>query len=225
MIGNNIITKVLTPATDFRLTTKEHVRDDLNITDGSDDAFLDRLIVQESTSVASYCNRVFAMQTYRDTWRWERGNNLVAVRNRNPLLSVRMVPLLSISSIIERGVMLTEDVDFEVDYERGYIYRLNDCDEQRQWPAVKIVVIYVAGFTLPTQGANGENFTLPADVEQAVIRMVKARYIARDRDPNMKSQTVPGVLETTFWIPNSDTGNMPPEIADILDNYRVPAIA
>lgn len=212
--GGYSLTEVVTPASDFRLTTKAHVRDDLKIASGTDDAYLDRLIVSQSAAAAKYCNRVFALQTYKDTRsRFYRERMMVA-----------NVPLVSVSSVADDDAILSPDSDFIPDVEKGFLLRLDSCGNPRPWRAFKLVVTYVAGYTLPRQGNGGEAFTLPADLEEAVIRMIKARYLARDRDPYLKSENVPGVSEQTYWVPAGNEGNLAPDITDVLDRYCIPAV-
>jgi hypothetical protein len=66
---------------------------------------------------------------------------------------------------------------------------------------------------------------IPADVVDAVLRLITARYKARGRDPLMRSQGEPNIGQTTWWVGTPGiSGSMPEEIAGILDNYRVPSL-
>jgi hypothetical protein len=83
------------------------------------------------------------------------------------------------------------------------------------WSPLPLTVVYSAGYA-----------TTPADVEDAVIRMVVKRYQAKGRDPSLKSENLPGVRDVTYWIATgTESGNMTPDITDILDGYRVPLAA
>ncbi|MTK13706.1 MAG: hypothetical protein F8N39_17055 [Clostridiaceae bacterium] len=63
------------------------------------------------------------------------------------------------------------------------------------------------------------------DIEDAVGRMVYARYAERRRDPFIAEESVVGV-GTVRYLPSSGTnGNLSPDVLDILDNYRVPVTA
>lgn len=66
--------------------------------------------------------------------------------------------------------------------------------------------------------------TLPDDIQDAVSRMVWTRYAERGRDPFVKSETTDGLGSVTYISPNTN-GNLSDDIADILDNYRVPVVA
>jgi len=71
--------------------------------------------------------------------------------------------------------------------------------------------------------------TLPLDIEDAVGRLVWARYAERRRNPFIKAETVDGVGSVQYIVGNpnggSDGGNMPSDVADILNNYRQPVVA
>ena len=69
-----IVTTVLVPATSYDLTTLATIKDDLAIpaADTSSDATLARFITEQSALVAQYCNRVFPVETVRDTFFLDR---------------------------------------------------------------------------------------------------------------------------------------------------------
>jgi hypothetical protein len=42
----------------------------------------------------------------------------------------------------------------------------------------------------------------------------------------LKQETVVGILERQWWIATgAESGNLSPDISDVLDNYRVPLTA
>ena len=122
------------------------------------------------------------------------------------------------------GYRLREGWGFEVDYDRGFIYRLR-YGLRSPWIFTKVLVIYTGGYTLPTPSmvATGidDRTTLPGDLEKAALRLIEANILARGRDPALKQYSVPGVLEETFWVgaPIGPNG-LPPEIENLLGNYR-----
>ena len=75
--------------------------------------------------------------------------------------------------------------------------------------------------------ANYAFAQVPADVVDAVLRLITMRFKARGRDPMLVSQTLPNVGETRYWVgPQSgQAGGFPQEISSLLDNYRVPVVA
>ena len=74
--------------------------------------------------------------------------------------------------------------------------------------------------------ANYAWTTIPMDVQDAVTRLVEMRWDDRSRESNLKRYTEPGVIEKEYWVPNSTgMGNIPPDIRELIDAYRVPSIA
>jgi hypothetical protein len=65
---------------------------------------------------------------------------------------------------------------------------------------------------------------IPPDIEDACLRLVTQRYQARGRDPSMISRSQPGLGEQRWWfgMAPGQKGNLPPEIAALVDPYRVP---
>lgn len=211
MMQPAIITTVTTPASSYDLTTLDNVKAELDITDGKQDPALKRYITSASTAAAQYCNRKFQAETVQDeiicsdhfTWQ---------VSGRFEVLQLARWPLITVVSVTEDGQVLTEGTDFLVDPPIGALYRLDANGNRIKWSTQPKVVQYEAGYA-----------EIPSDVEDAVIRMVTRRFLSKGRDPNLKQQNVPGVLEQSWWIATgSESGNMSPDITDILDNYRMP---
>ena len=110
---------------------------------------------------------------------------------------------------------LIEGIDFRVDTTTGQLTRLRN-GLVIDWPAFPYVVVYLAGYE-----------PIPADVQDAVLKLVKARWFARDRDPQARQVNVVGVMESSYWFgagPGS-SGDLPPDVQAIFDRYRVPVIA
>jgi hypothetical protein len=125
-------------------------------------------------------------------------------------------PEVSIVSFTEDGTALVEGTDYVIEKDVGQAIRLDaQSGRRRHWNATPKVVQYTAGYS-----------AIPSEVEDAVIRMVTRRFRAKGRDPNLRQQSIPGVLEQSWWIATgSDSGNLTPDIVDLLDNYRAPVIA
>lgn len=219
--GYRILT-VTGAASSFDLTTLANLKDDLGITGAAEDTYLARAITQASSAVADYCNRVFAQQTYQVVIRPERDARPWAFPNGHDPFLLAPPPLVSVTSVDEDGTALVSGTDYEAALgDQPAIYRLNASGDPKDWPSVKITVVYVAGYVLP--GNTGA--TLPAAIEDATIRLVKGRRLARSRDPYLRVDDVSGIGRQEFWIPNGpDAGNMPPDVAEVLDKYRIPAL-
>jgi hypothetical protein len=118
-------------------------------------------------------------------------------------------------SVIENTNPLVEGVDFLVDYDDGQLTRLDVNAYPKRWPQLRTAVLYSTGWSLsdPTM----------ADAQEAVTRMVKARYFGQTRDPALRQENVEGVWSAQYWFgagPGAAVGDLPPDIMAMLDRYR-----
>jgi hypothetical protein len=108
--------------------------------------------------------------------------------------------------------------DFTIDAARGWLIRLNSWTGiSERWEAEPVTVQYQAGYA-----------TVPADLVDATLRLVTARFRAKGRDPMLVEQTQGANLGTQrYWVGNTpgQRGAFAPEIAGLIDQYRVPVIA
>lgn len=198
----------------FDLTTVAAVKADLGITGADEDAYLGVLIGRCSDDIASFCNRVFPVETLRESFYPQREYFSYQVPGGVNELQLSRWPVVSVSSVVENGATLVEGTDYLVDAENGLLTRLDGLAYPRAWPVWPVVVTYSAGFA-----------AIPATVEGACARLVRARWFARARDPLIRSDQTEGIGRTDYWVSdNPAAGNLPPEIADALDNFRVPVI-
>jgi hypothetical protein len=209
-----LITTVTTAASSYDLTTLANVKTELGLSDGSQDATLKRYIAYASAAAAQYCNRKFQVETIEDQI-WP-ASQLTPVAATFETLQLSRWPEVSIVSFTEDGTALVEGTDYVIEKDVGQAIRLDaQSGRRRRWNATPKVVQYTAGYS-----------AIPSEVEDAVIRMVTRRFRAKGRDPNLRQQNIPGVLEQSWWIATgSDSGNLTPDIVDLLDNYRAPVIA
>lgn len=198
------ILTVTVAATTHDLTILDTVKEELGISDTTEDTLLQRWIKEESIRIATACNRVFGQETVSQTVRLNAYEGIDAI----PL---RRFPVVSIASVTENDTALTTD-EYEVDAGAGVIYRLDGADGRICWASGKIVIVYVAGYIL----LDG----LPRDIEQACIKLVSHRRAARGRDPYLKAQDIPGVRSQQFWIATDGSG-FPPDVEAVIANYRV----
>jgi hypothetical protein len=194
--------EVVTPAAAGaarRLTTAARVRAALRVTATSDDALIEQLIDRASGMAASYCRLArdqlgagptFGAETLRVTWYAEAQN----ARRGSRLVLPWRVPVTDIGSVVEAGTTLSADADYRL-LGGGLLQRL-DCDAPRAWSNEKIVVVYSAGWALP----DG----VPAEVEGPLIEQAKLAYLGTDRDPGVRSETVPDVHQVQFNVAGGD---------------------
>lgn len=207
-----VTTVVQTPAQSYDLVDLSTVLEELNVKGSAKDSQVKRYIGAASAAAAQFCNRVFPAETVQDTF------DLTFARlqwNGESVLQASRWPINAITSLTENGVALVEDTDYRVDTVAGQIWRLDaESGLKRNWRLTPLVLGYFGGFA-----------TIPVDVQDAVIRMIRSRWFARDRDPMAREINIPGVLEQQFWVATgTDAGNMTPDVVDILENYRVPVI-
>lgn len=207
-----VISSVVTPAADRNLTTLATVKVELGVFNSETDSVLTRYIAEASFAAENYCNRVFSVQTVKDQFFPSREVPMQAVVGGVDPIQLTCWPVTAISSVKEDGEVLVEGEDFYVDKAKGHVIRLDANSYPTRWGAYPIVVQYSAGFAPP-----------PVDVSAAVIRMVTQRYFARQRDPMLKSELVTGIGRTEYATSGS-LANMPADVVDLLENYRVPVV-
>ena len=215
---NYVITTVITPPVSTDLTSLINVKGDLVLNGATpqDDIYLKRLIKQASGAIVQFCNRQFAQATYQDLVRPQHMNRPAFIPNRKGYYIPARTPLTAVTSVTEDGTLLVVGTDYEVDLDSNAIYRLDENGYQTDWHGKPLIIVYTAGFTLPPV----DNCTLPADVEDACLRMIKARWISRDRDPFLKSEDIAGIGREEYGMGAQGNGNITPDIEDLLENYR-----
>lgn len=210
-----LITTVTDQASSYDLTSLVNVKSELSIGASvtTSDAVLRRYITSASSAAINYCNRVFVVESIQDQFLSKGATRLIG--DRPDVLQLSRWPISDLTSVAVDGTALVENTDFLTDVTTGQLTKIDSDGNRRNWCGQSIIVVYDGGFD-----------AIPADVEDAVIRMVTKRYRAKGRDSTLKQQNIPGVLEQSFWIATgADAGNLTPDIADILSNYRVPVIA
>ncbi|SHJ70356.1 Phage gp6-like head-tail connector protein [Bradyrhizobium lablabi] len=214
-MGIKVITTLLSTALqNYDLTTIDEVKDELSILDNSKDATLKRYITSASAAASQYCNRKFQAEQLQDEFWPDREPFQYTLPGGVDVLQLSRWPVIApIISVVENGIALVENTDFRVNYDTGTLIRLDSLNfYPRKWAAWPIVAKFVGGFA-----------DIPEDIEDAIIRMVTRRYASKGRDPNLKQQSIPGVIEQQFWISTgTESGNFANDIADVLNSYRVP---
>ncbi len=221
-----IVSTVVIAASSFDLTTLVNIKDDLAIpaTDTSSDATLARFITEQSALVTQYCNRVFAIETVRDVITPDRDPYPYQVTGMLSELQLSRWPVVAVTSVVDQVAVgiantLSEGTDFVTDLARGWLTKIDpNTGTPTGWSPDQYTIQYTAGYFTPGTGNP------PADLEMAVLRLVTARFKARGRDPFLKSQGEPGVGQEQYWVGAmpGQTGPFPPDIAAVLEKYRVP---
>jgi hypothetical protein len=206
------IVTVTSAASSYDLTTLANVKAELSITDGASDTVLRRYITSASKAAAHYCNRVFAVETVSE--QFLPGHRYHVWGQHHARLQLARFPLITVTSVTEDEDLLTVIPTISSIASNGQLTRMNSGLPSR-WLELGITVVYSSGYA-----------TTPADLEDAVIRMVTQRYSAKGRDASLRQENIPGVREATYWIATGEeAGNMTPDVADILDHYRAVVVA
>ncbi len=214
-MGLRSITTVVTPASSYALASLADVKTELGIADTSKDTLLTRYLNYASTTIAQFCNRAFVAETVKDEIWPDREWYSFQVVGQVKDLQLSRWPVVSITEVLENGETLVSGTDYRADNDNGILIRLDTNGYPKPWLAWPLSVTYSAGFAI-----------VPTDVQDATIRLVKARYLAQGRDPFLKSENIPGVRDVAYWVATGgDAGNMPPDVEDILENYRIPVVA
>ena len=199
-------TVVVTPGASLDLTVLATVKTELGITDSDSDAWLQSKITQTSVAIASACRRVFQQETIADYFN-------LGWRSCDEALVLSRFPVNEVVSVTESNSVLPVD-QYDVDSSKGMLYRMRgDC--RSAWTGGRIAVTYSAGYVLLT--------TLPHDLEQACILLVKQNYFAKTRDPLIKSVAIPGVSTYDYWVGSTGKGGgggMPPEVQTLIEPYK-----
>jgi hypothetical protein len=215
---------IRTAAASFDLTTLDSVKVELGITDQNSDEMLSTRITRASAAAARYCKREFIAEAVTEQFRsypFIDSASLVNIPEfiylrRRPIISLDAVlqpddQSLSLASVIEDAEPLIEGIDFEVDYAAAKLTRLHG-DRPTCWRFRKLTIATTAGYTFPG--------TLPPDVEAAVSALVNYLWFTAARDPTIRAQNIPGVLETQWWVgPAGVTDFWPPQVVDYLAPY------
>jgi hypothetical protein len=183
------------------LTTLAAVKAELGDAGVSDDQ-LQRFITQASDVIAGYCNRVFAIETVKETFRFSASAADIMLAR---------YPVTEVVSIVEAETTLIAD-GYEINPATGIIHRVSSSGAIWRWSCGKTVVTYKAGFALPDD--------LPEGIERACITLVKGYAASGDRDPMVRSETSDGVGSTDYFS-GAGTG-LPPEVEGLISLHRVP---
>lgn len=198
---------VVTPATSTRLTTVERARAMLGF--GADEnTKVGMLIDQASDAAATFCRRVFAAETVKESFVYAPART-GALLDRSPVTQV--------VSVSGDGVTI-DPTGYVYDDLIGGLFALNGT-YRHGWRYRLTEITYTAGYTLPSDTPN-TTWTLPASVERAVILLVGAYRSSLSRDPLVKSESTDGIGSTSWWVPGSGDKLPDPEAERLLRPFR-----
>jgi len=216
------------------LTTRARVKRELDITSTTNDEWLDETIADVSAAACEVLNvemaedgtRNFGVESVTETidhrtrYPWLPPLGVIRPRREaDTWIVLGRRPVLGITSITENGVTV-DPSDYELFATTGKVKRLS-AGVVAAWPCTIIVVTYTAGWKLPGDSGSVTATAMPASIEKAVIEGVKARYFARKRDANVKSENIPGVRQVDYFFgtPGQDDP-LPPLSMSLLNAHR-----
>ena len=129
----DVTVKILEEAIDFKLMSVDECKLALGVTGGTNDEQLDWLIRVNSSTISVLCNRVFAKEKVRETWR--------CLQPRRVYLTHWPVREDDIDSVKCNGV---DNVDWELEEGSGKLSIFSGRTEP-------IVVEYTGGYDLPQE--------------------------------------------------------------------------
>lgn len=210
-MGYAVITKIITPVTDYSLLSLAEFKEDWQITTTGDDIFITRLLARASAAASQFCNRIFQEEELENTFLLEQDDQPGIFPGGPTVLQLSRWPITEVVSVTQgNGIELIEDEDFKVNPSNGQLFRLRTNGSTQSWEPLNVVVQFTGGYA-----------AIPYDVQDAVSRMAYTRFAERKRDPLIKSQFIEGI-ERIEYIVDKDGGNLDPSVMDLLDNYRVP---
>lgn len=199
-----LFSTVTTPATTRALVVLADLREQLQIkpADTANDVWLGKVISRTSLQAERYCNRIFAVQQYSETF----AGNTTGETGEPLILSQAPVDPATITITIDGAVLLP--TDYGLDQYAGLVYRITN---PMQWTStISLVVAYTAGFN-----------PIPADVQQAVLDLCVGENSGRGRDPMLRAKETPGLGRSEFWVGGLPGGALiPQDIASLLNPYR-----
>lgn len=197
------IFSVTTPATELSLLTLDELRAATGITSSAQNNDLMTLGRAASTALARRCCIVddgvnpptLLSETCTEVFRWT-GCGPIRL-SRRPVTQIVSVTI---------GDTLVDAPGFEVVSGRN-LYRLSG-DDLSDWASGRITVVYKAGYS-----------PAPLDLKMAATKLVTALNAEKARDPSLKREDIPGVLEREYWVAPSDDPFLTKEIGDLISPY------
>jgi len=177
----DVTVKILTPAESFDLISLDELKIALGMPTGetTSDPQLEFLIDVNSDTIATLCNRVFAKERVRETWR--------CLGSRRVYLTHWPVKEEDIESVTTNG---NDRIDYELEEGSGKLSIFTN----RQEP---IVVTYTGGFALPDEAPDALKqacalMVSTSKAEQAAAALTGIKMIAHKESRVMFQSTSSG---------------------------------
>ncbi len=205
------IVTVTAAATDNALTTLTRVKSELSITVSTYDTILQQKIDEASNDIEASLGFRVSKETVSETFWHEQYDS------QPDRIFLNRTPITLLSSITMDGLTVDSSL-YRVDYNTGEVFALDASGYPWRWYFQKsIVAAYAGGYILPAES----NSTLPKGIEGACIDLVSSFWASRGRDPQVKSEEIPGVIRTDYWVGAvGEAGELPPQVVMKLAPFR-----
>lgn len=187
------------PADETSLLSLAELR--VAVGDGVDDASLMALGRGVSLAISRACG-VASDGINPPTLLSETCSQTFRLKRCVPRLRLARRPVTAIASATVDGETL-DPAEYEVDPASALMERI--CGD---WPACTVVVAFTAGY----QAAQG-------DLKIAATKLATAIQSDAGRDPNLKREDIPGLIEREYWVSEKDNPLMSQEIHDLIAPY------
>jgi uncharacterized phiE125 gp8 family phage protein len=220
------IVEIVTPAESELLTTLERVKAELQITSDANNEILEAKIAEASSDIQAAVGKRLPREAVKETFWHDDDRHVLRVAHLcNPAqttLFLNRTPVAAIASVMVDDVVLDPSA-YRLDPDAGLLDRLSTDGIPCTWRFCKsVIVVYIGGFILP--GEDGRN--LAYAIEGAVVALVSDYWASRGRDPTLRSESIPGVIDRQFWVGAvGDPGLLPPRVLASIVPFRRPAIA
>jgi hypothetical protein len=221
------IVEIVTPAESELLTTLERVKTELQMTTDANDEILEAKIAEASSDVQAAIGYRLPSEDVRETfWHDDVFRPLLrAPHFGNPAETTLFLKRTPVSKIVSVTVddLALDPTEYRLDPEAGLLDRVTSDGYPRSWCFCKsVLVVYTGGFILP--GQDGRN--LDYGIEGAVVALVSDYWASRGRDPTLRSESIPGVIDRQFWVGAvGDPAMLPPRVLASLSQFRRPSVA
>jgi hypothetical protein len=199
-----LYTTLVTPAADRKLVTLDDLREQLRVRPGdvANDAWYSKVIDRSSRAAERYCNRIFSVQGYLDTFL----GGAIGLPGEPLILSQAPVDPQTIEPSLD-GVVLAA-TEYALQPLVGHIWRMGGSN---YWSSTGgLSVAFSAGYS-----------EIPADVQQAVLDLCTQENAARGRDPMLRATESPGLGRQEYWVGGVPGASLiPQDIASLLNPYR-----
>lgn len=200
----------------YMLTSLERIKLEHDITVTTYDNLIEAKIKEAGSDIEAYLGFRVARETVRETFRPDGGAEIA------DYLILDRTPVASITSVVVDDVAV-DAAEWEVDAATGLLHRLDSSGYPYVWEFCKsVVVVYAGGYALPDDTASD----LEPAIEAAAVELVSQYWLSRGRDPLVKSEEIPGVMRTEYWVGAvGAAGELPPSVQSKISRFRRAVVA